>query len=94
MLRLCRMLGKTLYELEATMTKSELKKWAIYMSKEPSNSVELQLALLTTVASNMMGGKHKLDDFYITQYKIDTPSQAEAKPMAANAIRSKFSNLL
>lgn len=92
MLRLCRMLGKTLNELEHTMTKSELKKWAIYMSKEPSNSIELQLALLTTVAANAMGGKSKLNDFYITEYKIE--KEVEVAPMSANDIRSKFSNVL
>ena len=88
------MLGKTLTELKNTMPKSELRLWATYMSQEPSNSTELQLALLTTVASNMMGGKNKLDDFNITQYKVKKTEEISTKPMSVDAIRSKFSNVI
>lgn len=47
----------------------ELRGWAEYLSMEPTNSTEIQLALLTSVVANMMGGKSKIDDFLITSYK-------------------------
>lgn len=56
------------------MSMSELHSWVEYLSKEPTNSIEIQLALLTTVVANMMGGKKKLDDFLITAYKPEKDS--------------------
>lgn len=61
------------------MSISELREWAMYLQQEPTNSTEIQLALLTSVAANMMGGKSKIDDFLITSYrppKDDTPQFA------------------
>lgn len=67
--RVARLLGKSVFEIETTMSNRELGEWAEYLHLEPSNSVEIQLALLTTVASNIMGGKKGIDDFLITNYK-------------------------
>lgn len=47
----------------------ELRGWSEYLSMEPTNSVEIQLALLTSVVGNLMGGKTKIDDFLITSYR-------------------------
>lgn len=69
MFRLASLLGKTVREIECTMSINELEGWAEFLSREPNNSVEIQLALLTTVVANMMGGKKKIDDFLITEYK-------------------------
>jgi hypothetical protein len=57
------------------MSINELNSWSEYLSLEPSNSIEIQLALLTTVVANMMGGKKSVDDFLITNYKpqVDKP---------------------
>jgi len=57
------------------MSINELNSWAEYLSMEPSNSIEIQLALLTTIVANMMGGKKSVDDFIITSYrpKVDKP---------------------
>lgn len=63
------MLGKTVFELENTMSINELREWSEYLSKEPVNSIEIQLSLLTTVVTNMMGEKKNIEDFLITQYK-------------------------
>lgn len=93
MLRLAKVLGKTVHEIENTMSVSELKKWAVYLSQEHSNSIEIQLALLTTVVANAMGGKAKIEDFLVTQYKVET-KKVTTTPMSAKDVRAKFSNLL
>lgn len=51
------------------MSISELREWTIYLQQEPTNSVEIQLSLLTSVVANMMGSKSKIDDFLITSYR-------------------------
>lgn len=81
--RLAKLLGKSVFELENTMSMSELREWAEFLSKEPVNSVEVQLALLTTIVANMMGGKKKIDDFLITSYKEDKPMYASEESVSA-----------
>lgn len=51
------------------MSMSELHQWALYLSLEPHNSVEIQTALVAQVANNAMGGKAKLEDMLITQHR-------------------------
>lgn len=83
------MLGKTVFEIENTMSINELREWAEYLSQEPVNSTEIQLALLTSVAANMMGGKSKIDDFLITSYK---PPKDDAPQFASEAdVKNMFS---
>lgn len=64
--RLARLLGKTVRELTTTMSVGELHGWSKYLSLEPSNSIEIQSALIAQVANNAMGGKAKLKDMLIT----------------------------
>jgi hypothetical protein len=59
------------FELKHLLTPSELRGWIKYLALEPYNSVEIQLALVSTVANNAMGGKAKLEDMLITQRNID-----------------------
>lgn len=50
------------------MSYTELVGWQRYFQEEPSNSIEIQLALLAQMVSSFGGGKHKIQDFLITQY--------------------------
>jgi hypothetical protein len=50
------------------MSYTELLGWQRYFREEPSNSIEIQLALLAQMVSSFGKGKHKLQDFLITQY--------------------------
>lgn len=54
----------------------ELREWSTYLQFEPVNSTEIQLALLTSVCANMLGGKSKIDDFLITTYKPPKDDEA------------------
>lgn len=51
------------------MSYTELLGWQRYFQEEPSNSIEIQLALLAQMVSSFGGGKHKIEDFLVTQYK-------------------------
>ena len=70
------------------MSINELNSWSEYLSLEPSNSIEIQLALLTTVVANMMGGKKSVDDFLITNYK---PQVEKALFMDESDVKNMFS---
>lgn len=69
--RLARLLGKSVFEIKNSMSHTEINKWALYLSREPDNSVEIQMSLLTQIAVNMMSSKSKstVEDFLITRYK-------------------------
>lgn len=51
------------------MSYKELVGWSKYLAHEPVNSTEVQLALLSQIVSSFGGGKAKLNDLLITQYK-------------------------
>ena len=70
------------------MSINELREWADYLTLEPSNASEIQLALLTTVVANMMGGKKSVDDFLITNYK---PQVEKSLFMDENDVKNIFS---
>ncbi len=59
------------------MTDKEFHKWVEYNTYEPLNSTDHQLALLTSVVSNMMGGKTTLKDFILLKDSSDR--EAETK---------------
>lgn len=70
------------------MSTSELRGWAQYLSMEPVNSTEVQLALLTTVVANILGGKSSIEDFLITSYK--PPKSEELVFADEDAIANAF----
>lgn len=74
--RVARTLGKTVFEIEHTMSYRELLEWDKYFAQEPHNSTDVQLALLTTVLANVNGNKKSISDFLITQYATQ-----EEKPL-------------
>lgn|GEM_PF-4032978 len=58
-----------MFEIKHCMSQKELIGWSKYLALEPFNSTEIQLALLSQMVSSFGGGKSKLQDFLITQYK-------------------------
>ena len=75
------------------MTASELHGWAKYLSLEPSNSVEIQTALVAQVANNAMGGKASLQDMLITSHaakKEKTIDDMVSERPSDNEIRLAF----
>ena len=60
------MLGRTVAELKATLSISELQGWVAYLALEPSNSNELQSTLIAQMINNSNGGKAKFEDLLIT----------------------------
>lgn len=61
------------------MSVKEINGWIKYLAVEPSNSIEIQLALISQQISSALGSKkqYALKDFLITQYagkpKLKTP---------------------
>lgn len=90
--RIARTLGKTVSEIEHTMSHREFLEWDKYLSQEPHNSIEIQLALLTTVLANVNGNKSSISDFLITQQnnQDEKPTfEPEINVLAAFAAISK-----
>ena len=61
-------LGKTIEELEHTMTQSELQEWYEYYKIDPfpQDKQELQLATLNFLISTAHGGNSTIEDFLIS----------------------------
>ncbi len=45
------------------MTANEFRKWVLFNEKEPLNSIEIQLAQLSTMVNLGLGGKGNFEDF-------------------------------
>lgn len=63
------LLGRTVGELEATISPQELVAWSEYLAEEPAHAdrSEAQLAMIAHMVSNFMGGKHEVTDFMISR---------------------------
>lgn len=75
------------------MSASEYYGWSQYLSVEPTNSVEIQSALVAQVANNAMGGKAKLADMLITSHqsnKENTTDDTIANRPSDDAIKKAF----
>jgi len=48
------------------MTAEEYEQWKVYLSYEPPNTNEIQLAVLIAAVTSFMGGKKKASDFIIS----------------------------
>ena len=61
-------LGKTVQELENTMTQQEYSEWQEYYNIEPfaADRAEMQLATLSFLTSTTNGGKSKFADFLVS----------------------------
>jgi hypothetical protein len=55
--------------MKATMPHSEYLQWVSYFENKKPDIQEQQMAILTTVAANAMGGKAKVTDFLVSKVK-------------------------
>lgn len=88
------MLGRTVAELKATLSISELQGWVAYLALEPSNSNELQSTLIAQMINNSNGGKAKFEDLLITDamsnYRRTTTTTTFASDDDVRAVFSIF----
>ena len=82
-------LCQPVWYLQQTMPQNEFLQWMSYYRNKRPDIQEQQMAVLTTVATNAMGGKRKVEDFLISRTKSDKP-----KPMKADAIKGVFGGML
>ena len=73
--------------MKATIPHSEYIGWLSFLRYEEPDVTEMQLATLTMVAANALGGKSKTKDFLVR--KPDNKSVSN-KEMSAAAIKSVF----
>ena len=67
------------------MPKDEFIKWISYLNNKPPDVQEQQMAVLSTIVSNALGGKAKVKDFLISK----TP-QPQNKPISVEGMRSRL----
>ena len=56
--------------------------WVNYIRNKPPSIQEYQMAVLTTVAANAMGGKSKHTDFLVSKMPKQTKAVEKAAPTA------------
>ena len=79
----------TVTEIKLSMSVNEFNGWKRYLEHEPTNSVEVQLALIAQMMASFMGTKKpKLEDYLITQFKERKPQQ---EPITGKQILAIFS---
>lgn len=68
-------LGRTVHELETTMTHQELLEWHEYYNVEPftADRTEMQLATMSFLISTSNGGKSDIKDFTLSNKQHTTP---------------------
>ena len=97
MYRLAHMLGMPVFQLMAILPRSEYVRWLSYLKYEEADVQEIQLATLSMLVANALGGKSKVKDFLI--HKPNTTPQAitnrdgSPKVMSEDAIRNVFSGV-
>ena len=73
------------------MSMNEINGWSKYLAQEPSNSIEIQLALISQQIAAFGGAKNtKLKDFLITQVQ---PDKFKKEPVSKNQILSVFGSI-
>ncbi len=83
-------LGRTVSELENSMTHSEYLEWQEYYKTEPfhADRQETQTAVMSFLISTANGGKNKIDDFLLS-HRDKSNSTSKAKPKVALADKVK-----
>ena len=82
------MLGMPVFVMKATMPHSEYIGWLSLLRYEEPDVTEMQLATLTMVVANALGGKSKVKDFLVR--KPDNKSVSNGKEMSMDAIKGVF----
>lgn len=67
--RVAELLGQPVWFVRVAMTKDELYKWISYINNKPPTVQEQQMAVLSTMVANALGGKKKakVQDFLISK---------------------------
>lgn len=55
--------------MKTVVPMSEFKKWLIFLEDDEPDVTEIQLAVLSTLVSNGLGGKAKVNDFLLRKPK-------------------------
>ncbi len=74
--------------LKTIMPLSEYNKWLIFLQDDEPDVTELQLAVLSTLVSNAVGGKSKVTDFIIRK-STKTPTN-RPKGVTEKEVRGAF----
>jgi len=72
--------------LKTIMPVSEYNKWLIFLKDNEPDVTEIQLAVLSTLVSNGLGGKAKVADFIIRKSDKKIPTN-EHKGVSENEVR-------
>jgi hypothetical protein len=63
------------FAMKSILPVSEYNKWLIFLQDDEPDVTEIQLAVLTTMVSNGLGGKGKVKDFIIRKPKVEKKPQ-------------------
>lgn len=74
------------------MPQTEFIQWIAYLNNKGPDITEQQLAVLTTVAANAMGGKHKVTDFLVSK-RTEHQSSSSPKPLDMAGVRGAFNGI-
>lgn len=87
------MLGMPVFVMKATMPRSEYMGWLSFLRYEEPDINEIQLATLSMLVANALGGKSKVKDFIVRKPDNNNRVSGQPKEMEADAIRSVFSGI-
>ncbi len=65
--RIAEILHVPVRHMKEILTTSEFNKWIAYLSFKNPDVNEIQLAVLSTLVSNGLGGKAKVNDFIVSK---------------------------
>ena len=75
--------------MKSVLTQVDYQKWVSYFQYKQPDIQEIQLAVLSTLVSNGLGGKAKVDDFLLS--KQDSRMEDKApKAMTEEEVRGAF----
>ena len=74
--------------MKASMPQKEFNGWVLYLSEKGPDIEEIQLAVLSTLVSQGLGGKSKVEDFILS--KVQEPKKTN-EVMSASDISAVFS---
>ena len=92
MFRLALALGRTVGELEQTMSINELREWSVFAETEPFGDVraDFRSAMVATVIAKVNGNKHaKPTDFMPFYHRAAAAASADDKA-SARALSQRF----
>ncbi len=72
------------------MPLSEYYRWMSYFRYEEPDVEEMQLAVLSTLVSNGLGGKSKVKDFLIRQHQETTQTTGKQQGMSSEDVKRAF----